>query len=95
MKCWQPTITFTATVGRTSHQRHINTSSIVLHNVTHADGVLFRDHCWIKLSKRITAANLSIGDRIEFQAQIKFYANPDSLHIKKVGLSNVKHITIL
>lgn len=79
-------------VGRTSPEIAGKTSSdhIVLTDV-HANGSYFRDHIWLKITRRMKNANLQKGQRIFFTATSYKYIDQGNPKTPKIGFTNKRN----
>lgn len=62
---------------------------VLLKPVYKDSGELFRDHCWVKWSKRFL--DFSIGDTIKFTAKEYNYISSDG---DRIGLKHIRYITL-
>lgn len=63
---------------------------ILLLDVTTSDNTLFREHVWIKWSKRLS--RFSRGDRIQFSADVETYTSSTGGNL---GLKHIRNITLI
>lgn len=83
-------IRFEAVYNKTSNNPAIGQSYILLENVIDTDtNVEFRDHVWIKLTKRFEKLNLKKGDKVFFTARIEEYLSTTSY---KLGLRHIRNL---
>ena len=83
-------ISFEAIYNRTSNNPDIGQTYILLDNVIDIDtNVEFRDHVWIKSTKRFEKLNLKKGDKVLFTARVEEYLSTTSY---KLGLRHVRNL---
>lgn len=61
----------------------------------YCDGKFFRDHCWVKFSKRLKKYGLKKGDIISFSAKQEKYIDVNTLEVSKIGLRHLRNISII
>lgn len=83
-------IRFEAIYNRSSNNPDIGQIYILLENVIDTDtNVEFRDHVWIKSTKRFEKLNLKNGDKVFFTARVEEYLSTTS---SKLGLRHVRNL---
>ena len=66
---------FTATIGRSGEKSGYrgSTETVLLKDVRFENDKQATDHVWINKTKTYEAANLRMGDRIRFEARVRYY----------------------
>lgn len=79
----------------------LNEERVVLEDV-YVDGKYFKDHSWVKMSKRLENAQTSQnprkvkkGDIISATAEVSEYLNGSSMADRKLGLKTFRHVRIV
>ena len=86
--------TYEATFRRLSMQNSYSMGFILLEDVFDSvTGELFRDHTWVKNSKRWNKIPLKDGDRVRFQALEEEYISNTS--DEKIGLRHIRNVVKL
>ncbi len=80
---------FSATYIRTSYKNESIQLYVLLENVKENNEV-FRNHSWIKSTRRIEALNLKKGDRITFTARKEEYLSSEG---PKIGLRHIRNVS--
>ena len=79
---------FSATYIKTSSKDEVLQLYVLLENVFE-DEIEFRNHCWIKLTKRFEKMKLMKGDRIIFNARKEEYLSSEG---PKIGLRHIRNL---
>jgi len=80
-----------AVIENITLNKNTNNEMIVLANV-HVNGEYFRDHSWIKMTKRLS--KVSIGDKISATATLINYIDSSSIKNSKYGLKSFRNVQI-
>jgi len=76
-----------ATFNRRSQNNHVLLNDVII------DGEFFRDHVWVKNSKRFD--RFKKDDQITFTAEFKEYLDSSNVNNTKKGLRHIRFVKVL
>lgn len=86
----EPMRLYEATFVRVGNPIQISSSFILLAEIVNkSTGEIFRDHTWVRNSKRISKLDLKSGEKIIFMAREEEYV---SISSNKMGLRHLRNI---
>ena len=84
-------ISFQARIGKFFDSDLVGTRRIVLEDVE-VDGEHFRDHLWLKITRRIDNLKLAPGDILTGTAFLESYMNIEDLKNNKITFRHIRNL---
>lgn len=83
---------FTGTIETYRENTGVTHPTLLINDVNYENGEIFRDHVWVKHTKRFVNSGAKFKDKIRFTAVIRNYVSSDGV---KFGLEHIRSIEVI